>query len=184
MQSLFLEKCVSFIEVEGLDSEGIYRVPGNKVHVEQLTTKFKEDSSVNFAELDIPVNAYSSEGLQQLPPLLPQNQLLELTTIASIGDRSLRLLRLKEMLTGLPSVNFEVLKFIFQHFVRVAENCKLNSMDSKNLAICWWPTLLHTLQFTDISEFESQRPHIEDIIQTMIDQFPFLFQGKEDYVMV
>lgn len=39
---LFLEKCVYFIELEGLDSEGIYRVPGNKVHVEQLTTKFKE----------------------------------------------------------------------------------------------------------------------------------------------
>ena len=39
---LFLEKCVVFIELEGLDSEGIYRVPGNKVHVEQLTTKFKE----------------------------------------------------------------------------------------------------------------------------------------------
>ncbi|XP_050734659.1 rho GTPase-activating protein 190-like isoform X12 [Eriocheir sinensis] len=184
---LFLEKCVYFIELEGLDSEGIYRVPGNKVHVEQLTTKFKEDSNVNFAELDIPVNAAATalkDYLKQLPPLLPQNQLMELTTIASIGDRSLRLLRLKEMLTGLPRVNFEVLKFIFQHFVRVAENCKLNSMDSKNLAICWWPTLLHTLQFSDIAEFESQRPHIEDIIQTMIDQFPFLFQGKEDYVMV
>ncbi|KAK8736138.1 hypothetical protein OTU49_004842 [Cherax quadricarinatus] len=184
---LFLEKCVYFIEVEGLDSEGIYRVPGNKVHVEQLTTKFKEDNAVNFAELDIPVNAAATalkDYLKQLPPLLPQNQLMELTTIASIGDRSLRLLRLKEMLTALPRVNFEVLKFIFQHFVRVAENCKLNSMDSKNLAICWWPTLLHTLQFTDIAEFESQRPHIEDIIQTMIDQFPFLFQGKEDYVMV
>lgn len=184
---LFLEKCVVFIEMEGLDSEGIYRVPGNKVHVEQLTTKFKEDNTVNFAELDIPVNAAATalkDYLKQLPPLLPQNQLLDLTTIASIGDRSLRLLRLKEMLTGLPRVNFEVLKFIFQHFVRVAENCKLNSMDSKNLAICWWPTLLHTLQFSDISEFESQRPHIEDIIQTMIDQFPFLFQGKEDYVMV
>nr|XP_045582143.1 rho GTPase-activating protein 190-like isoform X9 [Procambarus clarkii] len=202
---LFLEKCVYFIEVEGLDSEGIYRVPGNKVHVEQLTTKFKEDNAVDFAELDIPVNAAATalkDYLKQLPPLLPQIQLMELTTIAihnrkfetrligvtflgtGIGDRSLRLLRLKEMLTGLPRVNFEVLKFIFQHFVRVAENCKLNSMDSKNLAICWWPTLLHTLQFTDIAEFESQRPHIEDIIQTMIDQFPFLFQGKEDYVMV
>lgn len=184
---LFLEKCIYFIELEGLDSEGIYRVPGNKVHVEQLTTKFKEDSNVNFAELDIPVNAAATalkDYLKQLPPLLPQSQLVELTTIASIGDRSLRLLRLQEMLTGLPRVNFEVLKFLFQHFVRVAENCKLNSMDSKNLAICWWPTLLHTLQFSDIAEFESQRPHIEDIIQSMIDQFPFLFQGKEDYVMV
>lgn len=76
----------------------------------------------------------------------------------------------------------ELTEFVFNF--RVAENCKLNSMDSKNLAICFWPTLLHTLQFTDFGEFESQRPHIEDIIQTMIDQFPFLFQGKEDYVMV
>ena len=39
---LFLDKCVEFIELEGLDSEGIYRVPGNKVHVELLTSKFKE----------------------------------------------------------------------------------------------------------------------------------------------
>ena len=43
---LFLEKCVYFIEQEGLDSEGIYRVPGNKVHVEQLTTKFKEGETL------------------------------------------------------------------------------------------------------------------------------------------
>ncbi|KAK4312268.1 hypothetical protein Pmani_016281 [Petrolisthes manimaculis] len=184
---LFLEKCVQFIETEGLDSEGIYRVPGNKVHVEQLTTKFKEDNGVVFGELDVPVNAAATalkDYLKQIPPLLPQVQLEELTSIASIGDRSLRLLGLKEMLNSLPRINFEVLKFIFQHFVKVAENCKLNSMDSKNLAICFWPTLLHTLQFTDFGEFESQRPHIEDIIQTMIDQFPFLFQGKEDYVMV
>ena len=39
---LFVEKCVQFIELEGLDSEGIYRVPGNKVHVEHLTARFKE----------------------------------------------------------------------------------------------------------------------------------------------
>lgn len=45
-----------------------------------------------------------------------------------IGDRSLRLLRLKEMLTGLPRVNFEVLKFIFQHFVRLEHLCKSSSL--------------------------------------------------------
>lgn len=45
-------------------------------------------------------------------------KLLTPVIFAGIGDRSLRLLRLKEMLTGLPRVNFEVLKFIFQHFVR------------------------------------------------------------------
>lgn len=39
---LFLEKCVRFIEDEGLDSEGIYRVPGNRAHVELLFQKFDD----------------------------------------------------------------------------------------------------------------------------------------------
>lgn len=39
---LFLEKCVRFIEDEGLDSEGIYRVPGNRAHVDLLFQKFDE----------------------------------------------------------------------------------------------------------------------------------------------
>ena len=39
---LFLEKCVEFIELEGLDSEGIYRVPGNRAHVDLLYQKFEE----------------------------------------------------------------------------------------------------------------------------------------------
>lgn len=39
---LFVEKCVKFIEQEGLDSEGIYRVPGNRTHVDLLYQKFEE----------------------------------------------------------------------------------------------------------------------------------------------
>lgn len=39
---LFLEKCVQFIELEGLDSEGIYRVPGNRAHVDLLYQKFED----------------------------------------------------------------------------------------------------------------------------------------------
>lgn len=66
---------------------------------------------------------------------------------------------------------------------RIADNSKLNSMDSKNLAICWWPTLL-PVQFSDMARFEATRPYLEDILQTMIDQFPFLFCGQEAAVMV
>ena len=56
-------------------------------------------------------------------------------------------------------------------------------MDSKNLAICWWPTLL-PYEFTDMVRFEMMRPHLEDTVQAMIDQFPFLFLGKDEIVMV
>ncbi len=38
----FVEKCVAFIEEEGLTVEGIYRVPGNRAHVDLLLEKFRE----------------------------------------------------------------------------------------------------------------------------------------------
>ena len=39
---LFVEKCVAFIEEEGLGVEGIFRVPGNRQHVELLLDQTKE----------------------------------------------------------------------------------------------------------------------------------------------
>ncbi|XP_068917100.1 rho GTPase-activating protein 190 isoform X2 [Tenebrio molitor] len=201
---IFLEKCVKFIESEGLESEGIYRVPGNRAHVDLLFQKFDEDSNVDIHELDIPVNAVATAlkdfVSKRLPPLFEEEVMSELEEIAVPGtrikpmatttgnvevktDRSCRLLALRSMLEKLPKVNFQVLKFVFQHFVKVAENSKLNNMDSKNLAICWWPTLL-PIEFSDMGRFEQMRPYLEDIVQTMINQYPFLFCGKEAFVMV
>ncbi|XP_066603982.1 rho GTPase-activating protein 190 isoform X2 [Prorops nasuta] len=198
---LFLEKCVQFIEEEGLDSEGIYRVPGNRAHVELLFQKFEEDDHVDIRSLDIPVNAVATAlkdfFSKRLPPLIDKERMTELedisgargiskpmsSTCMNMEDRSCRLLALRLMLNKLNPVNFDVLKFIFHHFVKVAENCKLNSMDSKNLAICWWPTLL-PIEFNDLGRFEAMRPYLEDVVQTMIDQYPFLFCGEEAIVMV
>ncbi|KAJ8665241.1 hypothetical protein QAD02_006903 [Eretmocerus hayati] len=197
---LFLEKCVRFIEEEGLDSEGIYRVPGNRAHVDLLFQKFEDDGNVDIHSLDIPVNAVATalkDFFKRLPPLIDKDSMSQLEDISgargiskpmsatcmNMEDRSGRLLALRLMLKKLNAVNFDVLKFIFQHFVKVAENCKLNSMDSKNLAICWWPTLL-PIEFNDLGRFEAMRPYLEDVVQTMIDQYPFLFCNKEAIVMV
>lgn len=199
---IFMEKAVKFIESEGLDSEGIYRVPGNRAHVDLLFHKFEEDSNVDIHELDIPVNAVATAlkdfVSKRLPPLFDPDVMIEMEEIAGTRikpmvtttgnmevktDRSCRLLALRSMLDKLPPINFQILKFIFQHFVKVTENSKLNSMDSKNLAICWWPTLL-PIEFNDMGRFEQMRPYLEDIVQTMIDQYPFLFCGKEAFVMV
>ncbi|XP_055846407.1 rho GTPase-activating protein 190 isoform X23 [Episyrphus balteatus] len=197
---IFLHKCIQFIEQEGLDSEGIYRVPGNRAHVDLLFQKFEEDSNVDIELLDIPVNAVATAlkdfFSKRFPPLFDKEVMAELEEIAGSRnmssaklsmevktDRSCRLISLRNLLNKLPVVNFAILKFIFQHFVRVSENSKLNSMDSKNLAICWWPTLI-PIEFTDMGHFEQLRPYLEDIVQTMIDQFPYLYCGKEAFVMV
>nr|CAD7573150.1 unnamed protein product [Timema californicum] len=83
---LLLEKCVKFIEEEGLDSEGIYRVPGNRAHVDLLFHKFEEDPGLNIRDLDIPVNAVATAlkdfFSKRLPPLLTQDMMAELEDIS------------------------------------------------------------------------------------------------------
>ncbi|XP_013102689.1 rho GTPase-activating protein 190 isoform X2 [Stomoxys calcitrans] len=197
---IFLIKCIEYIEKEGLDSEGIYRVPGSRAHVDLLFQKFEEDSNTVIELLDIPVNAVATAlkdfFSKRLPPLFSKDIIKELEEVAGSRtvcgskvnvevktDRSCRLMALKTLLEKLPPANFAILKYIFQHFVQVSDNSKLNSMDSKNLAICWWPTLI-PIDFTDMGHFEQLRPYLEDIVQTMIDQYPYLFCGEDAFVMV
>lgn len=183
---VFLQKAIEFIEKEGLDAEGLYRVPGNRAHVELLFQKFDENPDVSIDDLDIAVNAVATAVkdffFKRLPPLLDPEFMEDLETIALTQDKSIKMLELGKLLKRLPSTNFGVIKFIFQHFVRVTDRSKENCMDSKNLAICWWPTLLQ-YEFEDLSKFESMRPHLEDIVQTMIDQFRLLFCGQEEIMM-
>lgn len=40
------------------------------------------------------------------------------------------------------------------------------------------------IEFNDLGRFEAMRPYLEDVVQTMIDQYPFLFCDKEAIVMV
>ncbi|XP_065581201.1 rho GTPase-activating protein 190-like [Artemia franciscana] len=107
----------------------------------------------------------------------------ELEDVALKSDRSCRLVAIRSLLQKFSPITFGVLKFIFQHLVRVAENSRVNNMDSKNIAICWWPTLL-PFEFSDMTRFECMRPHMEEIVQAMIDQYPFLFLNKDEVLMV
>jgi hypothetical protein len=103
---VFLEKALTFIEKEGLDAEGLYRVPGNRAHVDLLFQKFDEgrrssvalnelstnrslftDNNVDIHELDIAVNAVATAVkdffFKRLPPVLDQDHMSELETISS-----------------------------------------------------------------------------------------------------
>jgi len=184
---VFLSRCIDFIETEGVVTEGLYRVPGNRAHVDLIFQKFDEDPGFSIHSLDIAVNAVATAVkdffFKRLPPLLPQEHMSDLEQIAVMSDRHMRLLETKKLLERLPRANHAVLKFLFQHFVRVSERSKVNCMDSKNLAICWWPTLLQ-YEFGDLDKFETMRPHLEDVVQTFIDQYRFLFCGLEEVMMV
>ncbi|XP_052795650.1 uncharacterized protein LOC128228390 [Mya arenaria] len=52
-----IEKCVDFIEAEGLNATGIHQIPGDQDQVDFLKARFEEDSNVDISTLGIEVHA-------------------------------------------------------------------------------------------------------------------------------
>ncbi|XP_036360158.1 rho GTPase-activating protein 190 isoform X29 [Octopus sinensis] len=186
---LFVERCVEFIDEEGMTAEGIYRVPGNRAQVELLLNKFQEDTSVDILSLDIQVNAVATalKGFfnDLMEALFPSNLINELTEAsegkdgAGFPEKSSRLLALRGVLKKLPPTNYEVLKYLITHFSRISRSYATNNMDSKNLARCWWPTLIR-MDFQSYGELTYNSRIPLEILQTLIEQCGFFFHGENE----
>ncbi|VDI33984.1 Rho GTPase-activating protein 5, partial [Mytilus galloprovincialis] len=81
----YVETCVEFIREEGINAEGIYRIPGNKQQVEILQVKLQEDPNVDIRSLDIQVNTVATvlkSFFKDTEPLIPPNLQEELLEAA------------------------------------------------------------------------------------------------------
>lgn len=119
---LFIRRCIEFIECVGLDAEGIYRVPGNRAHVDAFVQKFKENANMSMIDADIPVNAVATALKdflsKKLDPIIPAIYMNELTDLSHISDKEQRILALRHLINRLPLSNYKLLKYVFSHFVK------------------------------------------------------------------
>lgn len=65
--------------------EGLYRVPGNRAHVETLFARLAEDPNTILRSLDIPVNAVATALkdflAKRLPPPIPTDMMAEIERV-------------------------------------------------------------------------------------------------------
>uniref|UniRef100_A0A915E7I6 Rho-GAP domain-containing protein n=1 Tax=Ditylenchus dipsaci TaxID=166011 RepID=A0A915E7I6_9BILA len=145
--------------------EGIYRVPGNQSQVAELEKAFRKSDKVDLEALNIPVHATATalkKFLDVLPePLIPVSSheailaSLELpvqsptymddspaSTTSAVDQHTERIKRLQQVVGEVvPPLNRHVLRHLAQHLKKVAASSSTNSMDFRNLAKVWGPTL-------------------------------------------
>lgn len=170
---------MEFIEQEGgLTLEGLYRVPGNQAQVTFLEQKFVENQRISFKELDLPVNAvatslknfFSSLAEPVIPYSLYEDIVRALSFAMTQDDK---LVSIRCVLRRLPSENREVLKYFTGHLRKVANHAHLTSMDHRNLAKCWWPTLLRP-HFDSFETMAQLTPRLEEFAQLFLEHSDFL----------
>uniref|UniRef100_A0A5S6QIM6 Rho-GAP domain-containing protein n=1 Tax=Trichuris muris TaxID=70415 RepID=A0A5S6QIM6_TRIMR len=145
---LIVQLCVKVVEAYGLDTVGVYRIPGNTAAVNTLSASL--DQGFEFVEFDDirwrDVNVVSSllkAFFRKLPdPLLTSNLYRHFIEANRIESHEIRLKTLRDLVRRLPKHNYETLRYLMRHLNRVVAHSVINKMEAKNLALMFGPSLV------------------------------------------
>uniref|UniRef100_H2YUN0 Myosin motor domain-containing protein n=1 Tax=Ciona savignyi TaxID=51511 RepID=H2YUN0_CIOSA len=145
----FIDKCISYMEMNGIYQEGIYRksaaVAQNKLlsryNGRYVHLYVQINTQVNFDDYNIHcVASCFKKFLRSLPsPLVPYDKYFEFLQAARITKEREKVNALYHVLEGIPRQNHATLERIVFHLARVAQQEPTNRMSPSNLAIVFTP---------------------------------------------
>ncbi|KAL5479196.1 hypothetical protein EMCRGX_G022687 [Ephydatia muelleri] len=141
-----VRKIVEYIEENGLTEQGLYRVNGNTRLINELKNTFDKIGNADFSSVDTAtVGGLLKLWLRELPtPVIPDEVVPDFVQIqeTNVGHASPeRLAQLREAIHKLPKPNFELLKYLIRHLIKVTEHSAQNKMASVPLSIVFGPSI-------------------------------------------
>ncbi|KAG7238308.1 hypothetical protein INR49_031019 [Caranx melampygus] len=177
---LMVESCIRFISRHGLQHEGIFRVSGSQVEVNDIKNAFErgEDplaGDQNDHDMDSIAGVLKLyfRGLDHA--LFPKEVFHDL--ISSIESLQERAVHIKKVLQSLPSKTLIVMRYLFAFLNHLSQYSDDNMMDPYNLAICFGPTLMSVPEGHDQVSCQA---HVNELIKTIIIHHDTIFPGPQD----
>ncbi|XP_055709392.1 rho GTPase-activating protein 21 isoform X3 [Phlebotomus papatasi] len=178
---LLVTRCTSIVEQKGLDIVGIYRIPGNTAAISALTEQvnrgFDEATLMDPKWEDVNVvSSLLKAFIRNLPePLLP-NEIYANFMLADKKSGRLRMAELKNLLGALPPFSYETMKHLLRHLHRVSQNCLVNLMEPKNLAIIFGPSIVRSSNETLETAVKDMK-HQCRIVESLVTHYGYFFEN-------
>ncbi|CAG9864812.1 unnamed protein product [Phyllotreta striolata] len=175
---LIMRSCIRVINLYGLHHQGIFRVSGSQVEINNFREWFErgEDPLADMTDAsDINsvagvLKLYLRELREPLFPIIYFEQFME---IAQLDSKKDFIVRMKELMLSLPRSVVVVLRYLFAFLNHLSEFSDENMMDPYNLAICFGPTLVPVPEDKDQVQYQNQvNELIKNIILFNDDIFP------------
>uniref|UniRef100_A0A3Q1JJW9 SLIT-ROBO Rho GTPase-activating protein 1 n=1 Tax=Anabas testudineus TaxID=64144 RepID=A0A3Q1JJW9_ANATE len=179
---LIVESCIRFISRHGLQHEGIFRVSGSQVEVNDIKNAFErgEDplaGDQNDHDMDSIAGVLKLyfRGLDHA--LFPKEVFHDLISCVSMESLQERAAHIKKVLQSLPSKTLIIMRYLFAFLNHLSNYSDENMMDPYNLAICFGPTLMSVPEGHDQVSCQA---HVNELIKTIIIHHDTIFPGQQD----
>ncbi|KAM5308068.1 rho GTPase-activating protein 23 isoform 4-T4 [Glossophaga mutica] len=182
---LIVAACCRIVEARGLESTGIYRVPGNNAVVCSLQEQLNRGpSDINlqderWQDLNV-ISSLLKSFFRKLPePLFTDDKYNDFIEANRIEDSRERMKTLRKLIRDLPGHYYETLKFLVSHLKTIADHSEKNKMEPRNLALVFGPTLVRTSE-DNMADMVTHMPDRYKIVETLIQHSDWFFSGDED----
>uniref|UniRef100_V9KBS2 SLIT-ROBO Rho GTPase-activating protein 2 n=1 Tax=Callorhinchus milii TaxID=7868 RepID=V9KBS2_CALMI len=179
---LVVESCVRFISLHGLKHEGIFRVSGSQVEVNDIKNAFErgEDplaGDQNDHDMDSIAGVLKLHFRGQDKPLFPKEIFHDLISCVKTENLPERALQMRKVLLTLPKATIIVMRYLFSFLSHVSHFSDENMMDPYNLAICFGPTLMSVPEGQDQVSCQA---HVNELIKSIIIHHDIIFPGPRE----
>uniref|UniRef100_A0A3P9CLW6 SLIT-ROBO Rho GTPase-activating protein 1 n=1 Tax=Maylandia zebra TaxID=106582 RepID=A0A3P9CLW6_9CICH len=177
-----VESCIRYINLYGLQHQGIFRVPGSQLEVNDIKNSFERGNDpLADDENNHDINSVAGvlklyfRGLEN--PLFPKERFNELLSCIRIENLYERALYIRKILLTIPRSVLIVMRYLFAFLDHLSQYSDENMMDPYNLAICFGPTLMPT---PDSQDQVSCQAHVNEIIKTIIIHHETIFPDVKE----
>ncbi|XP_065723467.2 uncharacterized protein RhoGAP102A isoform X2 [Drosophila suzukii] len=180
MVPMFVNNCIEYLEENGLQKVGLFRVSTSKKRVKQLREEFDKNCNFRISVNTCPhdVATLLKEFLRDLPePLLCDSLYSTFLKTQRIRNRRLQLEAISHLIRLLPIPHRDTLYVLLVFLAKVAAhsddicstdgNCLMfgNKMDSNNLATVFAPNILRSTHYTFLRDREQE--NVNDAINVV-----------------
>ncbi|XP_028265950.1 SLIT-ROBO Rho GTPase-activating protein 3-like [Parambassis ranga] len=175
-----VQSCIRFINLNGLHHEGIFRVPGSQVEVNNLKDAFERGEDP-LAERQYDLDSVA--GVLKLyfrcleNPLFPIDSTGQLLEHAQIKNEADRAAQLKTVISSYPEPVIIVMRYLFAFLHHVSQYSDENMMQPYNLAVCFGPSLVRGAQDDDVVTLQ---PQINALVKSIILQHESIFPSRSE----
>ncbi|XP_056137195.1 SLIT-ROBO Rho GTPase-activating protein 1 isoform X1 [Lampris incognitus] len=177
-----VESCIRFINLYGLQHQGIFRVSGSQLEVNDIKNSFERGNDpLADDENNHDINSVAGvlklyfRGLEN--PLFPKERFNDLLSCIRIENLYERALYIRKILLTIPRSVLIVMRYLFAFLNHLSQYSDENMMDPYNLAICFGPTLMPT---PDSQDQVSCQAHVNEIIKTIIIHHETIFPDVKE----
>ncbi|XP_068185360.1 rho GTPase-activating protein 4-like isoform X2 [Antennarius striatus] len=178
---IVVKSCICFINLNGLHHEGIFRVPGSQMEINNLRDAFERGEDP-LAEQRYDLDSVA--GVLKLyfrcleNPLFPIESTSQLLEHAQIKNKAERESQIKMVISSYPTPVIIVMRYLFAFLHHVSQYSDENMMQPYNLAVCFGPSLIRGSK--DDDNAVSLQAQINDLVKNFILYHESIFPSQNE----